>query len=330
MNEPALDVDALGAAVRTGDRRALARAITLVESARPADRAPARALVQALLPHTGRAMRVGISGTPGVGKSTLIDALGAELLARGKRVAVLAVDPSSPTSGGSILGDKTRMDALAASPQAYVRPSPSRGTLGGTAPHTREAMLVCEAAGFDVVLIETVGVGQSEAAVRDLVDTFVLLVAPGGGDELQGVKRGVLELCDIIVVNKADGVLEAQARETQRDYEQGSRLFLRDANGWWVPVLLVSAAARRGLDTLWDAVERHRASAQASDAFERRRGEQAVHAMWAAVDQALRDEARADAAFTHALEARVRGHQEGALAAADELLRRVRTLRSGG
>jgi LAO/AO transport system kinase len=325
-----LEPPGLAEVVRSGDRRALARAITLVESAHKDDRAPAHALMQALLPFTGRSVRVGISGTPGVGKSTLIDALGRALVDQGKRVAVLAVDPSSPTSGGSILGDKTRMEALAQSELAFVRPSPSRGVLGGTAPHTREALLLCEAAGFDVVLVETVGVGQSEAAVRDLVDTFVLMVAPGGGDALQGVKRGVLELCDVIVVNKADGPLEEAAQKTQLDYEQGSRLFLRDDDGWTVPVLTVSAATHRSLDTLWTTIEAHRAATQASGAFERRRGEQAVRAMWAAVDQALHDEARADAAFTHALEEHVRGHRESALAAAAELLRRVRSTRPQG
>jgi LAO/AO transport system kinase len=244
------DVDAL----LQGDRRALARAITLVESTRDDDRQAADQLLDRILPHTGKAIRVGISGTPGVGKSSFIEALGLLLLERGERVAVLAVDPSSPTSGGSLLGDKTRMERLSKEANAYIRPSPSAGALGGTAPHTRDAMLVCEAAGFSVVIVETVGVGQSEAAVADLVDTFVLLLHPGGGDELQGQKRGVLELVDILIVHKADGDLLAEAQRTCDDYAAARPLFRRQLANWQVPVLLASAKEGTGIEQAWDDV----------------------------------------------------------------------------
>ncbi|MBM3518865.1 MAG: methylmalonyl Co-A mutase-associated GTPase MeaB, partial [Alphaproteobacteria bacterium] len=213
-----IEIAELGAAVRAGDRRALARAITLVESRRPDHRGQADALLAALLPHTGAATRIGITGAPGVGKSTFIEALGRHLLEVGERVAVLAIDPSSQRSGGAILGDKTRMEELARAPGAFIRPSPAGGTLGGIAARTREAMLVCEAAGFGVVLIETVGVGQSETAVVDVADMLILLLAPGAGDDLQGLKRGIVELADLIVVNKADGVLAAAAGALAADY----------------------------------------------------------------------------------------------------------------
>src|SRR6188472_250749 len=214
----------LADAVRAGDRRALARAITLVESTRADHRDDAVELLDALMPATGEATRVGISGAPGAGKSTFIEALGMHLVDAGHRVAVLAVDPSSTRSGGSILGDKTRMEELSRRPEAYIRPSPSSGTLGGVARRTREAMLVCEAAGFDVVVIETVGVGQSEVAVAGMVDLFVLLLGPGAGDELQGVKRGIVELADVVVVNKADGALADLARHTAADYTHALHL----------------------------------------------------------------------------------------------------------
>jgi LAO/AO transport system kinase len=281
------DVVALADAIVRGERRALARAITLVESRRADDTDTAQRLLDALLPHTGRARRVGISGTPGVGKSTFIEALGMMLLGQGKRVAVLAVDPSSPTSGGSILGDKTRMEGLAHDARAYVRPSPSGGALGGIATRTREAMLVCEAAGFDVVLIETVGVGQSEHAVSSIVDTFVLLVAPGGGDDLQGQKRGVLELVDVVVVNKADGPRVAEAQDTANHYRVAGHL-LHQHRDWEPAVLLASAHEGTGLSDIWDKASAHLAHVeQRPGGLAARRAVQAERWMWASVEQAL-------------------------------------------
>ena len=217
-----------------GDRRALARAITLIESRRPEHQEQAEQLLGRLLPATGKAVRLGISGTPGAGKSTFIEALGAHLIEQGHQVAVLAVDPSSRRSGGSILGDKTRMQRLAQAPEAFIRPSPAGGTLGGVTRRTREAALACEAAGFDVVVIETVGVGQSESAVADMVDSFLLLLAPGGGDELQGIKRGIVELADLVVINKADGELLAAALRAQADYRAALQL-LRPRPSAWTP-----------------------------------------------------------------------------------------------
>ncbi|MEO5680465.1 MAG: methylmalonyl Co-A mutase-associated GTPase MeaB [Acidimicrobiales bacterium] len=269
--------------LRAGDRRALARAITLVESTRPEDREEAAVLLEAVLPHTGRAVRVGISGTPGVGKSTFVDALGRRLTGAGRTLAVLAVDPSSTVSGGSILGDKTRMGGLATSPHAYIRPSPAGGTLGGVARRTREALLLCEAAGFDVVLVETVGVGQSEVAVAGMVDTFVLLLAPGGGDDLQGIKRGVMELADLVVVNKADGDLLGAARQAAADHVHGLHLQRPRSAAWTPEVLLCSATSGDGVDEVWAAVERHRAALVAAGELERLRQLQARQWLWSDV-----------------------------------------------
>ncbi|MEL7460793.1 MAG: methylmalonyl Co-A mutase-associated GTPase MeaB [Pseudomonadota bacterium] len=247
----------LAQALIEGDRRALARAITLVESARPDHRADAEALLAAARATGRQALRVGLSGTPGVGKSTFIEAFGIQLAEAGKRIAVLAVDPSSARTGGSILGDKTRMDRLTRHPGAYIRPSPSQSELGGVARRTREAILLCEAAGFDLVLIETVGVGQSETLVAAMSDIFVLLLAPAGGDELQGVKRGIMEIADLILVNKADGDLEPAARRTAADYAGALRLMrARPGDPPGFPkVELVSALAETGLDTAWAALE---------------------------------------------------------------------------
>jgi LAO/AO transport system kinase len=328
MSDALTGPEALFARLRAGDRRALARAITLVESTREDDRKLAEELLELALPSTGQALRVGVTGTPGVGKSTFIEALGARLCERGENVAVLAVDPSSAVSGGSILGDKTRMDALARHPRAFVRPQPSAGALGGTAPHTRDAMLLCEAAGFTVILVETVGVGQSEAAVADMTDTFVLLVAPGGGDELQGVKRGVLELVDVLLVNKADGEHLAEAERTRADYERGSGMFLRPLPGWTVPVLLVSARDRRGIDEAWRSVEAHRAALEASGALATRRAAQAERALWRALEEELLAALRADpavrAALPGALDAVRRGARSPAQAARALLALRAR------
>jgi LAO/AO transport system kinase len=236
----------------------LARAITLVESRRSDHRATARALVQMMAPDSGAAMRVGITGVPGVGKSTLIDALGSNLTAAGHRIAVLAVDPSSKSSGGSILGDKTRMARLAVDPNAFIRPSPSAGTLGGVAARTREAMILCEAAGFDILLIETVGVGQSETAVADMTDFFLVLALPGAGDELQGIKKGIIEQADMVAVNKAD-VDPARARQTAAEYGSALRILAPASPNWTPPVMLASGLANQGLAEMWSEIERHRA-----------------------------------------------------------------------
>jgi LAO/AO transport system kinase len=274
--------------VRGGDRRALARAITLVESTRADHRTDAVELIEELMPATGGAVRVGISGAPGAGKSTFIEALGAHVVDSGKRLAVLAVDPSSSRTGGSILGDKTRMEDLARRDTAFIRPSPSGGTLGGVARRTREAMLVCEAAGFDVVFVETVGVGQSEVAVAGMVDLFLLLLAPGAGDELQGVKRGIVELADLAVVNKADGALFDLARNTAADYAHALHL-VGPAR-----VLLASALERTGISDAWATIEELIDDACATGEIARRRAAQAREWMWSEVTETLLDRVRAD------------------------------------
>jgi len=286
----------LGARVVAGERRALARAITLVESTRSDHRAEAGALLDDVLPATGNAVRVGITGTPGAGKSTFIEELGTRLTARGHRVAVLAIDPSSRRSGGSILGDKTRMESLARNPGAFIRPSPSAGTLGGVARRTREAALLCEAAGFDVVVVETVGVGQSEVAVADMVDCFLLLAAPGGGDELQGIKRGIIELADVIVVNKADGDLLPAAKRAVSDHRHAAHLLRPKHPGWTVPVVAASALQGAGIDEVWEDVERLVAHLREGGALDRLRADQAVAWMWDEVREQLVESFRADPA----------------------------------
>ncbi|MEM8852393.1 MAG: methylmalonyl Co-A mutase-associated GTPase MeaB [Pseudomonadota bacterium] len=272
--------------VAAGERAALARAITLVESRRSDHRAEARALIQALIAKTGHAVRLGITGVPGVGKSTLIDALGSALIAEGHKVAVLAIDPSSTRTGGAILGDKTRMERLATDDNAFVRPSPSAGSLGGVAARTREAMLLAEAAGHTVVIVETVGVGQSEVAVAEMVDTFLALMLPGAGDELQGIKKGLLERADIIAVNKADGPLKEAARQAAADLSSAVRILA----GHTPPqILTISAKDEDNLTLLWQAVLAHRARLKASGAFETRRADQAVSWMRDMVDDGLKD-----------------------------------------
>ncbi len=277
-----------------GDRRALARAITLVESTRADHRAEAEALLAEVLPHSGGAVRVGISGAPGAGKSTFIEALGSYLVAHDHRVAVLAVDPSSTRSGGSILGDKTRMEQLTRSPLAFVRPSPTSGTLGGVARRTREAMLLCEAAGFDVVLVETVGVGQSEVKVAAMVDLFLVLVAPGGGDELQGIKRGIMELADLVVVNKADGELASVAAHTAADYAAALHLVRPRLPGWTARVLTCSALTGTGIPEVWDTVTEFRAAI--AESLPGLRAGQNRQWMWSEVTDSLLDALTADAA----------------------------------
>ncbi|WP_142849287.1 methylmalonyl Co-A mutase-associated GTPase MeaB [Telmatospirillum sp. J64-1] len=282
-----LDPSELADKVLAGDRRALARAITLIESTRPDHRERAEAMLQHLLPHTGKGVRLGISGVPGVGKSTFIEAFGLHVIGQGHRVAVLAVDPSSPRSGGSILGDKTRMEDLSRHPDAFIRPSPSGGTLGGVARRSREALLACEAAGFDVIIVETVGVGQSETAVADMVDMFLLLLVPGGGDELQGIKKGIVELADAIVVNKADGDLAAAAQRAQREYASALHLLRPASAAWTPPVLRCSALSRDGLGEVWTMVEEYRRVMGESGEIDSRRAAQARAWMWNEVNETL-------------------------------------------
>jgi len=278
-----------------GDRRALAQAITLIESTRADHRERADALLAELLPHTGqkggKSVRLGITGVPGVGKSTFIERFGLSLIERGRSLAVLAIDPSSKRGGGSILGDKTRMEELSRNPAAFIRPSPAGATLGGVARRTREAMLLVEAAGFDTVIVETVGVGQSETAVADMVDMFIVLLLPAGGDDLQGIKRGVIELADLIVVNKADGDLKATARRSVADYRHALRMLRSPTAGWTPEVTSASALAGDGVTEVWTTVERFN-TAVGEKGIARRRAEQARDWMWNEVGETLLAELR--------------------------------------
>ncbi|MCL2011329.1 MAG: methylmalonyl Co-A mutase-associated GTPase MeaB [Cystobacterineae bacterium] len=275
--------------VLAGERRALAKAITLIESSRADHRSRANALLKALLPHTGHSIRLGISGVPGVGKSTFIEALGIWLVEQGARLAVLAVDPSSSISGGSILGDKTRMELLAAREEAFIRPSPSAGSLGGVAEKTREAMLLAEAAGFNVVVVETVGVGQSETTVAGMVDMFILLQLPNAGDDLQAIKKGIVEVADCILINKAD--INPQAAAFACAQWKNALKMLRTASPHWLPpVLTVSAAQKEGLDIFWKEVLRFKCTLEASGEFQAKRKAQAVRWMWNLIDAGLRQQ----------------------------------------
>ncbi|CAN5619622.1 methylmalonyl Co-A mutase-associated GTPase MeaB [soil metagenome] len=296
------DVESLAEGVLGGDRRALARAITLVESTRADHRAEAAELLDALLPHTGSAIRLGVSGAPGVGKSTFLEAFGTHLTGAGHRVAVLAVDPSSSRSGGSILGDKTRMPALANDAAAFIRPSPAGGSTGGVARRTREALLCCEAAGFDVVCVETVGVGQAELAVADLVDLFVLLVGPGGGDDLQGIKRGVMELADLVVITKADGGLLPDARRAAADHRAALGLLRRPHPQLEPQVLLTSATNADGIAAVWEAVEAADAILRVDGALDHLRAERATAWLRAEISAQVLDDLRADPATRALLE----------------------------
>lgn len=299
----------------------LGRAITLVESTSPRHRGDAQALLTQLMHHTGGAHRVGVTGVPGVGKSTFIEALGSQLTAQGHRVAVLAVDPSSSRTGGSILGDKTRMERLSRDPNAFVRPSPTSGTLGGVASHTREAMLICEAAGYDVVLVETVGVGQSELAVANMTDVFLVLMLAGAGDELQGIKRGLMELADVLVVNKADGDNLPAARRAAATYA-GALRTLHPGEGPWKPrALTCSALHDQGVDQVWSVLLEHREALTSAGVWAANRQAQQADWMWHLVDEGLREALRSAPIGAEQVEGLVRAGSIAPTSAARQLLR---------
>jgi LAO/AO transport system kinase len=298
-----MTTDQLAAALRAGDRRALARAVTLIESTRADHREAAETLVEAILPDTGKATRLGISGPPGAGKSTFIERFGLDGLARGHRMAVLAVDPASKRGGGAILGDKTRMPELARLEAAFIRPSSAGLAQGGVARRTREAILLCEAAGFDTVIVETVGVGQSETAVADLTDMFILILSPAGGDELQGLKRGIVELADLVLVNKSDGALIDAARHTAADYANALSLLRPNLPEWQAPVRAVSALEGTGIAAVWDDIARFRAALEHSGLWSVRRAAQAKAALWSEIGDSLLDRFRAAPAIAARLAA---------------------------
>ncbi|MFW2422482.1 MAG: methylmalonyl Co-A mutase-associated GTPase MeaB [Porticoccaceae bacterium] len=330
MTLPTQDPQQLAADIIAGNRRALAKGITLVESTHPDHRRAALELLAAVMPHTGGASRIGISGVPGVGKSTFIEAFGSSLIDSGHRVAVLAVDPTSALSGGSILGDKTRMQTLAFNPDAFIRPSPAGKTLGGVTRRTRESLLLCEAAGFDVVLIETVGVGQSETAVADMTDLFMLLLLPSGGDELQGIKRGIMELADLVVVNKADGDQFNTAQQTLADYRSALH-FMQSRSAQWRPqALACSALHNQQIDAVWEAIQAFYAAMHEQGALAKRRAEQARSWMWSEMGESLLTDLRSDPRVKQALptiEAKVVAGQLPATAAALELVEIFRSSR---
>jgi LAO/AO transport system kinase len=304
--------------VRAGDRALLGRALTVIESDLPAHRRQAREILATILPHTGTAHRIGITGVPGVGKSTFIEAFGLQLIAAGHRVAVLAVDPSSSVSKGSILGDKTRMERLSRSDRAFIRPSPSGGNLGGVARKTRESILVCEAAGYDRIVVETVGVGQSETVVADMVDFFLLLQLAGAGDELQGIKRGVLELADIIAINKADGDNEPAAELARREYELALRILRpTDEDRWEPKVVTSSAVTGKGLEQIHRIMDEHRQKREASGAFRERRRKQLLRWMWALIDDGLHQAVRTHPDVVGLVEGLERDVTEGRTTASD-------------
>ena len=280
-------IQALADQIIRGDRRALAKAITLVESTRSDHRQQTAALLETLMPHTGKSIRVGISGAPGVGKSTFIEALGTYLIELGHSVAVLAVDPSSAVTGGSILGDKTRMETLAFAEKAFVRPSPVGSTLGGVTRRSRESILLCEASGFDVILVETVGVGQSETAVADMTDMFLLLLLPSGGDELQGIKRGIMELADLIVVNKSDGEQITLANRTMLDYRSAVHFLTSRFDGWQTPVMACSSVNNQGVTEVWAEVDRFKATISEDGRLQQQRAQQAKAWMWSEMAESL-------------------------------------------
>jgi LAO/AO transport system kinase len=322
-----IDPALLAERILDGDRRALARGITLIESGRRDHQEQAEALIATLLPRTGAAIRIGISGTPGAGKSTFIEAIGQHVIEEGEKIAVLAVDPSSRRSGGSILGDKTRMPILSASRSAFVRPSPAGATLGGVAKKTREAAIACEAAGFGVILVETVGVGQSETAVADMVDCFLLLLAPGAGDDLQGIKRGIVELADLIVVNKTDGDLKPAAKRVQADYKAALHL-LNPATSVWTPeVLTCSALEGDGIEEIWRTIKRHREMCESQGLLQRKRREQRTSWLWSEIRSGLLDMLHQNGETARAIQDLERQVEAGDLlpsAAARQLLGRLK------
>lgn len=316
-------VDDYVAGIRSGDRVVLSRAITLLESTRANHRERARAVLDRCLPGTGDSLRVGITGVPGVGKSTFIEALGTQLADDGRRIAVLAIDPSSQRSKGSILGDKTRMRALAAHDNVYIRPSPTSGSLGGVARTTRETIVLCEAAGFDTIFVETVGVGQSEITVHSMVDMFLVLALAGAGDELQGIKRGIMEMADAIVINKADGDNKRAAQRARRNYQNALHLFPEADSGWSPPVLTCSAQTGHRIDAVWDTIVAYRDHMRASGHFDRRRQRQARYWMRQTIEQRLLDDFFDDSHVQEHLpdlKQRVLDGTLSAFAAADRLL----------
>ncbi|SNY92742.1 methylmalonyl-CoA mutase metallochaperone MeaB [Cohaesibacter sp. ES.047] len=321
-----LTADELAEKILEGNRAALARAITLVESRKAAHRVVAHDLLTKLLPYSGKAHRVGITGVPGVGKSTTIDQLGTNLTNAGKKVAVLAVDPSSTRTGGSILGDKTRMERLCGDPNAFIRPSPSAGTLGGVAARTRETMFLCEAAGYDVILVETVGIGQSETTVADMVDFFLVLMLPGAGDELQGIKKGVLEIADMIAVNKADGDNWARARKAAAQYRAALHIMTPISQNWTPPVITVSGLANESLDKMWSRVEDHQQKLGKTGELDAKRSGQQVRWMWSMLDyrmMSLLKESEGVGRMLHQVEQSVRSGTLPASVAVDRVMRRL-------
>ncbi len=321
-----IDLDALARGLLAGERAALARAITLIESAAPQHRDLAQALLGRLMPHSGRSLRIGITGVPGAGKSTFIDSFGCALTARGKRVAVLAIDPSSSLSGGSILGDKTRMERLSRDEKAFIRPSPTGGVLGGVAGRTREAILLCEAAGYDVILVETVGTGQSEVRLRALVDFFLLLLITGAGDELQGIKKGVIEIADALVINKADGDNIAAAQAAGAQFSQSLRYVAPATEGWRTRAFTASGLSGHGIDDIWRAIGEFVAQTKASGVFAKRRAQQQRDWLHSELEAQLREQLYGNAAFQAALpelEAAVVNGELPAATAAERLLRLI-------
>ncbi len=282
-----LSVDQYYAGIRNGDRSILSRAITLIESALPKDKETAKALINKCLPHSGNSYRIGVTGVPGVGKSTFIESFGLSLIEKGKRVAVLAIDPSSSRSKGSILGDKTRMEQLSVSTEAFIRPSSSAGTLGGVTRNTRESIVLCEAAGFNIILIETVGVGQSETAVAQMVDFFLLLMLVGGGDELQGIKRGIMEMADLIVINKADGDNQQKANLARREYQNALHLFPPSESGWIPEVITASGLTGIGLTDIWEQLTRFFDSCKKNGYFDRHRKQQHINILKETIGETL-------------------------------------------
>lgn len=318
-----MSTESLAEKIRSGNRRALAKAITLVESTRPEHREQAVKLLEFLMPFTGNSLRIGISGAPGVGKSTFIEAFGNQIIRRGHKVAVLAVDPTSAISGGSILGDKTRMETLAFNPDAFVRPSPAGKTLGGVTRRTRESLLLCEAFGFDVILVETVGVGQSETAVAEMTDIFLLLLLPSGGDELQGIKRGIMELADLVIVNKADGDQARVAKQTVADYSSALQFMHSHSASWQPKVMACSALTNQRIDDVWNTVEDCHRTLENAGELQQHRSKQAVSWMWSETAEILVSELRSSRnvkALEKELEALVREGRLPATVAAQQLV----------